>query len=82
MLIKFLLLNNNWKTTSKLDQRTYRFGNIDHGCTVLGFACSISGCLRNERPELIGVDCWAELMVSLKMEGSHTALAVVSKVAE
>ena len=81
MLIKFLLLyNKSKKEQKKLKQRTYRFGNVDHGCTVLGFACSISSRLGNKRPELVSVDCGAELMVSLKMEGSHTTLAVDSGV--
>ena len=53
----------------------YRFGDIDNSGLVLGRGGS---CLFwHERPELVEVHGWLELLVSLETEVSHTLLSEV-----
>ena len=61
---------------------TYGFGNINHRCLVLLVDGSIFCLFRDKCPELLGVDRWAELAVSLHVEDTHTTLTVETWVAK
>jgi hypothetical protein len=57
---------------------TYVLGNInDKSLALLGLS-SLSNLLRDERPELVGVDNGAVVPVGLEMKLSHTSLTVVT----
>jgi hypothetical protein len=57
-------------------QFTYGFGNINHRHLIFGFKGSIFWFFRDEWPQLVNVNSWAMIPVSLLMEHSHTALTI------
>lgn len=57
-------------------------GNIDDGSGLaLALGGGQSGLLANEGPQLVSVDDWGPLPVSLHVEHSYTALSEVSRMA-
>ena len=66
------LLFNIAKGRIKIVRETYGFGNINHRCLVLGLFSSFSCLFRDEWPQLVSVDSWAKLPISLHVENSHT----------
>jgi len=69
-----LLINKENKKRRRQD--TYGFGNINDRDFILGG--TVSGFLRNECPQLVCVNGWAEVVVSLHVEHSHTVLSEVT----
>ena len=59
----------------------YSLGDIDNSGLVLGGLSLGSCCFRHEGPELVEVDGWTELLVSLQTEVSHSSLTEVSGMA-
>ena len=56
-------------------------GNINNKSLALLSMSSLSSLLRDERPELVGVDNGAVVPVLLEMKLSHTSLTVVTRMA-
>ena len=50
--------------------------NIDDWCHVFALSGAVSGCFRNKRPELVGVNSWTEIPVVLFVEDSDTEFTI------
>ena len=74
--ILYLLRKKEKEKIARAWRNTYRFGNINHWCFVLALSSSISCRLRDEWPQLVGVDSWAILPISLHVENSHSGLTI------
>ena len=74
--ILYLLRKKEKEKIARAWRDTYRFGNINHWGFVLALSSSVSCRLRDEWPQLVGVDSWAILPISLHVENSHSGLTI------
>lgn len=58
----------------------YGFSNIDHSGLVLACLSLFSCLFWHQWPQLVKIDSWLEVMVSLETEDSHTELSKVPRV--